>query len=294
MSRTHLSLAQIEAFCALAQYKSFKDAAQYLDIAQPTLVNRIASIEESYNAKLFLRQRGNNRLTDLGLALLPRFRSCLNSLREAEFLLLAHSKVETGEIHIAAVSPYRVSLLIKHFNSLYPNIRVKVSFAASELVGQMITRGEVDAGFYVPEGNTPGQQAFFFYEYELIAILPADHPLAQRERLHLRDFENQSVIRREPGSLTRQLFEQAVAREGVSVNVVYELGSRESIREAVAQGLGISVVADDEHVPHDNIVTRRIVGEGLTARSSLVVRNDRVSAPLTQALIGVVRQPLES
>ena len=258
-----------------------------------TLVNRIASIEESYNAKLFLRQRSNNRLTDLGLALLPKFRSCLNSLREAEFLLLAHSKVETGEIHIAAVSPYRVSLLIKHFNSLYPNIRVKVSFAASELVGQMIARGEVDAGFYVPEGNTPGQQAFFFYEYELIAILPAGHPLAQRERLYLRDFENQSVIRREPGSLTRQLFEQAVAREGVSVNVVYELGSRESIREAVAQGLGISVVADDEHVPHDNIVTRRIVGEGLTARSSLVVRNDRVSAPLTQALIGVVRQPLE-
>lgn len=293
MSKSNLSLAQVEAFCALAQYKSFKDAAQYLDIAQPTLVNRIASLEENYNAKLFLRQRGNNRLTDLGLALRPRFRSCLNSLREAEFLLLAHSKVETGEIHIAAVSPYRVSLLIKHFNALYPNIRVKVSFAASEQVGQMITRGEVDAGFYVLEGNLPGQQAFFFYEYELIAILPADHPLALRERLHLRDFENQNLIRREPGSLTRQLFEQALAREGVGVNVVYELGSRESIREAVAQGLGISVVADDEHVPHDNIVTRRIVGEGLTARSSLVVRNDRVSAPLTQALIGVARQPLE-
>jgi len=294
MSKSNLSLAQIEAFCALAQYKSFRDAARYLDIAQPTLVNRIASIEESYNAKLFLRQRSNNRLTDLGLALLPKFRSCLNSLREAEFILLAHSKVETGEIHIAAVSPYRVSLLIRQFNALYPNIRIRVSFAASELVGQMITRGEVDAGFYVPEGNTPGQQAFFFYEYELVAILPADHLLAQRERLYIQDFENQNVIRREPGSLTRQLFERAIEREAVNINVVYELGSRESIREAVAQGLGISVVADDEHVPHDNIIAKRIVGEGLTARSSLVVRNDRVSTPLTQALIGVVKQPLES
>jgi len=292
MFSSNLSLPQIEAFCALAQHKSFKDAAQSLGIAQSTLVNRIASIEQAYGAQLFMRQRANNRLTDLGLALLPKFRVSLNSLREAEFILAAHSKVETGDIHLAAVSPYRVSQLIKRFHLQHPNIRVKVSFAASQRVQQLIHQGEVDAGFYVPQGNTPGQQAFFFYEYELIAILPLSHSLATRARLGLRDFENENVIRRETGSLTREMFDRALAKAGVSVNVVYELGSRESIREAVAQGLGISVVAHDEHVPHDNIVTKRIVGEGLTARSSLVVRNDRVGAPLTQALISVVRQSM--
>lgn len=292
MFTSQLSVSQVEAFCALAQYKSFKQAAESLGLAPSTLVNRIASIEETYSAQLFLRQRDNNRLTDLGLALLPKFRSCLNSLREAEFILAAHSKVETGEIHLAAVSPYRVSQLIKRFHSQYPNIRVKVSFAASQKVEQLIQQGEVDAGFYVPQGSTPGQQSFFFYEYQLIAIVPTTHALARRERLSLHDFENQSFIRREAGSLTRQVFEQALSRVGVNVNVVYELGSRESIREAVAQGLGISVVADDEHVPHERIVTKYIVGEGLTARSSLVVRNDRIAAPLTQALISVVQQSL--
>lgn len=288
MPGTKINLSQMEAFCALAKYRSFKEASAKLDISQPSLVNKISHLEEFYSAKLFIRRRENNRLTSLGFSLLPLFKSAINAVREAEYLMYSHSQMQAGEIQIAAVSPYKVSKILKVFNSYYPNIKVKASFSSSENIQRLLEQGEVDAAFYVQSTKRPGQQAFRCYEYSLVAILPADHPLAEKAELEIADFHLQDFVSREEGSLTRSLFEDALNEQGVAVNTLYELGSRESIREAVGQGLGISVVAEDEHVPHPNIAVRPIRSDRLTTASSLVVLNERVSTPLTQALIEVV------
>lgn len=288
MPGTKISLSQMEAFCAVAKYRSFKEAALTLEISQPSLVNKIAQLEECYGAKLLVRRRENNRLTSIGAALLPLFQSALNSVRESEHLMYSHSKMQSGEIRIAAVSPYKVSRILKVFNSRYPNIRVKASFSSSENIQRLLELGEVDAAFYVQAEKRPGQQAFRCYEYSLVAILPREHPLASKSALEIGDFHQQAFISREEGSLTRSLFEEALREQGVVVDTRYELGSRESIREAVGQGLGISVVAEDEHVPHPNIVVRPIRSDRLSIVSSLVVLNERVSTPLTQSLIQVV------
>lgn len=288
MPGTKISISLMEAFCALAKYRSFKLAATKLEISQPTLVNKISHLEEIYSAKLFIRQRENNRLTSLGDALLPMFKSALNTVREAEHLMYSHSEMQVGEIHIAAVSPYKVSKILKVFNNRYPNIKVKASFSSSENIQRLLELGEVDAAFYVQSEKRAGQQAFPCYEYSLVAILPADHPLADKPVLEVGDFHQQKFICREDGSLTRSRFEDVLREQGVSVNALFELGSRESVREAVAQKLGISVVAEDEHVPHPEIVVRPIRSDKLTIASNLVVLNERVSTPLTQSLIEVV------
>lgn len=288
MPVSKISLSQIDAFCALAKYQSFKAAAEKLCTSQPSLVNKISQLEEFYNAKLFIRRRENNRLTGLGDALLPLFQSALNAVREAEHLMFSHSQMLTGEIRIAAVSPYKVSKILKAFNERYPNIKVKASFSSSENIERLLELGEVDAAFYVQDQKKSGRQAFRCYEYRLVAILPADHPLTAKSELEIADFHQQTFISREEGSLTRSLFQEALQERGVEVNVLYELGSREAIREAVGQGLGISVVAEDEHVSHSGIAVRPIKSERVSIVSHLVVLNERVSTPLTRSLIEVV------
>lgn len=288
MNKKTISLSQMRSFCALAKYRSFKIASEKLQISQPSLVNQIATIETSFNTKLFIRQRGNNRLTDVGLELLPSFQAALNHLKDAEYTLLARSSMQAGEITLAAVSPYRVSLLIKEFNHLYPNIKIKVSFSSSENVQRLLSMGEVDAGFLVQDKSIEGQQAFFFYTYKLVAMVPASHPLASKPYISVKDFDGLSYLSREEGSLTRSLFEKALRNNKIVPNRLYELGSRESIREAVAQGLGVSVVANYEHVPHDNIRLIEFSDIELQAKSSLVVPNERIATPLIKALIDVV------
>ncbi|GAB1071161.1 MAG: LysR family transcriptional regulator [Shewanella algae] len=290
MPKPQISLAQIRAFCALAQQRSFKEAAEHLQVSQPSIINQIASLEEAYGAKLFLRQRENNRLTQLGVALLPSFRAILSQLKEAEFILLSHSISQTGELHIAAVNPVRLSAIVREFRLIYPNIKVNITFAASNKVLQLLETEAVDAGFFVLPQSQPGLQAFHYYRYKLMAILPRDHRLCRKDTLSIEDFANEELLIREPGSLTRKLFLGALQNAGIAPQLAYELGSRESVREAVAQGLGISVVAEDEHTPHEQIVTKRIVSDQLKASSSLVVHNKQLNSPMIKTLIALVAQ----
>jgi DNA-binding transcriptional LysR family regulator len=288
--KSQLSLPQIRAFCALAQHRSFKAAADSLGVSQPTIVSQIAGIEEAYGTKLFQRQRENNRLTDIGIALLAPLRAVLDQVRQAEFILLSHSTAQTGELNVVAVNPVRTSNLIREFRILCPNIRVNVSFVASDKAQSLIDREAVDVGFFVQSEGRPGQQAFHFYSYELMAIVPAEHRLAHKPTLSIEDFAGEELVIREPGSLTRKMFLAALENAGIKSRIAYELGSRESVREAVAQGLGVSVVAEDEHTPHERIVTRKIIGANLRADSSLVVLNKHLGSPQVKTLIELIRR----
>ena len=75
-----------------------------------------------------------------------------------------------------------------------------------------------------------------------------DHPLAGRTGLRLRDLEGHEFVMREIGSTTRKVFEQRMARAQVPVRFGVEIGSREALREAVAEGLGLGVVAEPAYV----------------------------------------------
>src|SRR3989344_5194927 len=69
--------------------------------------------------------------------------------------------------------------------------------------------------------------------------------------------KNQYVGRfviREEGSTTRGVFEQELKERGVEVQVALEMGSRESVREAVAEGLGLGVVAETAYRPDPRLV----------------------------------------
>lgn len=288
-----ITLQHIRAFLALVEHRSFRDAAATLDVSQPAAIGQIGALEEICGVRLFQRQRENNRLTDVGVALLPSFRAVLSHLREAEFILMTHSASQTGELNVAAVNPVRVSNIMRELRVIYPNIRVNVIFAASDRVQNLVDNERVDAAFFVQRQKQPGQQAFHFYRYELMALLPLGHALTRRDALVMADFVGHDVVVREQGSLTRKLFLDALANAGLVPRIAYELGSRESVREAVAQGLGISVVAEDEHVPHECIVTRRIVSDDLKANSSLVVPNKQLGSPLIRTLIELVKQHVQ-
>jgi DNA-binding transcriptional LysR family regulator len=86
-------------------------------------------------------------------------------------------------------------------------------------------------------------------------MVPKAHPLAQRSSLKLRDLEAQPFIMREVGSTTRNVLEKALAQKGVRVNIVIEIGSRESIREAVAAGIGLGSVSEVAFIPDTRIVS---------------------------------------
>jgi DNA-binding transcriptional LysR family regulator len=126
---------------------------------------------------------------------------------------------------------------------------------------------------------------------ELVAIVARRHPLARRRTLAGTALVGQPYIAREEGSSTRAVAERSLADLCVTLRPVMELGSTEAVREAVAAGLGVSVVSRHAVRTRDpRVVAIRLQGRQWV-RDLLVIR--RQGAPLSPAA-GQLRELLLS
>ena len=74
-----MNFQQLKYAKALAENKTFVEAANQCGVTQPTLSNGIAQLEEELGMKLFARTTRSVRLTDVGAQILPAIVDVLNS-----------------------------------------------------------------------------------------------------------------------------------------------------------------------------------------------------------------------
>lgn len=119
----------------------------------------------------------------------------------------------------------------------------------------------------------------------LVVLAPRAHALAGRGRVSLEDLHGQEFVLREPGSGTRAVFEAGLAAAGVQVRCAVVMGSREGVKEAVAQGLGLGVVAATAWVPDDRVVALALHPDDLATHVHVVCLKDRLQASLIQRFL---------
>ena len=80
----------------------------------------------------------------------------------------------------------------------------------------------------------------------LVVFVNKSHAWADRRSIRIQELAEERIVLREPGSTTRAIFEAAMKKAHVPLNDTLEISGREGVREAVAAGLGIGVVSENE------------------------------------------------
>ena len=80
-------------------------------------------------------------------------------------------------------------------------------------------------------------------EHPQVIIAPPDHPLAKQRFISPREIAKQTILMREVGSGTRLLAERFLAQPGIEPRIGMEIGSNETIKQAVMPGLGIAFIS---------------------------------------------------
>lgn len=243
--------SQLRAFHAVATQGSFTKAAKALHVTQPTLSDHVRALEKRYGVKLFKRQGRGVALTSLGRALLEITRRQRALESEAEQLLSTARGMLTGQLRIAADSPYLVVPLLGNFSHMHPGVKLSMTFGSTEKVLRDLYTLRADIGV-LSENTQDDRLDYFTYRKDrLVVFVPQQHTWSKRRSVRLEEFKNERLILREPGSITRSIFEQALLQKGIEANIVMDADSREGVREAVAVGLGIGVVFESE-LGHDS------------------------------------------
>jgi len=284
------SSAELRAFDATVRSGSMSAAAKLLGIRQPTVSAHVASLERQFGVDLFVPCGRGLRPTDTALRLAEITRRIYRAEEDAALMLASVRSQYEGAIRICAIGPFNVVPIIARFRSLLPNIRIAVSVGDSRDVIERITAHRDDVGLLLREVRRPGVHCIPYRRQPLVVFAPAAHPLAGRRHLHLRDLQGCEFVLREVGSQTRTVFEAGLAQAGVLIRCAVEMGSRESVREAVAQGLGLGVVAQSAFVPDARVVALPIVDMRMATHVHVICLEERRGDALVGRFLRVAEE----
>ena len=285
-----MNYAHLRAFHAVASYGSFTRAAAAYHITQPTLSAQLKALEQHYGVRLLERQNRKVQLTDLGSALFKMTQRLFSIEAEIERLLGDAHNLQSGYLRIGADAPYHVMPLIAAFNRLYPNIQFNIEFGNSQRILKSLLEQQSDIAI-LPNIKTDKRLHTVALRPDKLVILVAHgHAWSTRRSIHLQELASQRLILRERGSTTRAIIEQALARHKITINDIHtlEIGSREGVREAAVQGLGVGIIAANELGHDERLHTLNVRDAKLNNLECVACLQSRYSETVIQAFFALL------
>jgi aminoethylphosphonate catabolism LysR family transcriptional regulator len=282
--------AELKAFDAAAKTGSMSEAGKLLGLRQPTISAHIGSLELCFGVELFYRRGRGVELTEFGAQLYEVTHRIYRAEEKATQLLMSARCQYQGHLRICSVGPYNVTPMIKVFRKAFPSVRVSVTMGDSRnIIGRILQYAD-DVGVLLHSIDDSRMHCIPFRRQRLIFFAARGHPLAGKPNLTVADLEGQEFVMREDGSQTRAVFEAGLLEAGVKVRASVEMGSREGVREAVAQGLGLGVVSDSAFTEDHRVIALPIAGLNLHNHVHVVCLKERLAAPLIDSFFKIVQR----
>ena len=239
------TLRQLRIFEAAARHLHFGRAAAELHLSQPAVSIQLKQLETDVQLPLFEQMGRRMHLTRAGIELAGHARAILARLREADDAIDGLKGVSAGELHIACTTTavYFVPRLLAAFRRDRPKLRVRLSVKNRELVVRDLVDNTVD--LVVMGAAPPGLDtvSVAFANNPLAVVASRDHPLAHKRRVRLEQLAEDTFLIREPGSGTRSAMERAFSAHKFRPRETVEMGSNETIKQAVMVGMGVSFLS---------------------------------------------------
>ncbi|SMH29650.1 LysR substrate-binding domain-containing protein [Mesorhizobium australicum] len=260
-----IRLEWLRAFRAIMQAGTVTSAANIVLRTQPQISRMIAGLEASLGFQLFTREGRRLIPTEDGLRFYEHIEPLLMNFEGLKGIA-EDIKGRRGKPLIIAAEPFLLHSLVPTAVETMRG-RADVKFAIDICVrelGLWMSRSNVDLAVVALPFTQSDMERIAFAEAELVASLPAGHPLAEREIVDITDLAAEPFIALRPSTLLRSQIDLALMRSGGVFRPVVETGSGVTACSLVARGLGVSI--------SDPVVARSFANEGVVVR--------RLSTPL--------------
>lgn len=290
-----MELRHLRYFCVLAQELHFGNAARKLNIAQPPLSQQIQALEKEMGVRLFDRQTRKVVLTEAGKKFFVDVQSILASVSQAlEDAKLVQSG-QLGTLDIGFVTSAANSFLpglVRSYRQSQPRVRIDLHEAAQEPQLKRLREGTLDiACIYGPLQESRLDSLTVAYD-DLYVVLPAEHPLAKKDRVNVGDLRDQPMLLF-PRELGASFYDQIISMftsHGFSPRIVQEITGFNAQLSQVGSGLGLTIYPGSiQALQKPGITYRPIVGGRKKVQMILAWRSAENNAAVN-SFVAMARQ----
>lgn len=216
--RNDLSLRLLEVFGTLMQHQTTVAAAQELGISQSSVSTAIKQLERQLGFALFERCKTRMVPTDDARSLYHEIEPLFAQLRSVESRVRDLRGGSVGKLRIMATPPLGHSVVPGAFLSFLkerPGVTVQYDVRRMENVIDAVAIGAADIGLCLGLEDHPGVTVQRLRTDRMVALMPADHPLAALSVIGPRDVGSTGLIGLDPASRLGQLLKNAFESAGV-------------------------------------------------------------------------------
>ncbi|MGI8484759.1 MAG: LysR family transcriptional regulator [Thermomicrobiales bacterium] len=295
-----INLNRLRLFLAVVEHGGVRKAAEAISISQPAVSQSIQALEAELGLDLLERLGRKVRPTEAGMLLAEHGRRIFAEVQEARRALDDLKGIARGHLFLGASTTIGIYVLpdaLGLFHQRYPEIALSLNVANTQDILEQLLEARLDIAFVEGPVAQPGLTSVPFLEDELVLIVAPGHALMQHAPVSREDLAATPFLMRESGSGTREVVEQALAGWEIVPNVMMELGHTEAIKNAVAAGLGVSILP--RMTVARDVVDGRLailpIAVGRILRNLLAVqRSPGFLAPATRAFLEQLQPSLPS
>lgn len=262
------SLKSLMIFKTLYESDSATRAAKALGLTQSGVSRSLAQLEENIGMPLFMRHK--NRLMKLPEAdeLYQEIMQLLGNLDEMKHTIVALREFGVSRMRLASAPALGFAFIpeaIAQILRINPKYSIYFDIMPTPDVVRAIETGNFDAGFVTLPINSEHLLVDELFEVEAVCLVPATHPLAQAETVHINDFKHQHLVIPNQPNLAADQVLKLISEHKIRISGKTEANIA-AICSLVAHGVGLSLI------------------NPITAYDTVAVQRDIVVKPFQPAL----------
>lgn len=255
-AKQKVKLSQMHRFVCLADELHFGRAATKAGVAQPPFSLSIKQLERALGVVLVNRTHHSVSLTPAGEAFAREARSALRQVEISEKAAQRAAAGEVSELRIGFTEPALFRILpaiLRGLREAGIDARLPLSEHTSPEVVERLQQNKLDLGIFLPRMmSTDGLETRIVESVPLVACLSAESPLAQLDRLRLRDLQHESFIMYPPNVQPgiHETILAACLKAGFTPRIERQSLRAMTMLNLVIAGLGVAFVPETAKYSH--------------------------------------------
>jgi DNA-binding transcriptional LysR family regulator len=189
-----IDLKQLRHAVAAADYGSFRQAAEALNIKQSTLSRSILQLEHATSIRLFERSPGGVVVSQLGGDFIRMARTVLEQINEFDLFKAVPSRSEILRIGFCtslSAGGLRTNLL--EFHSRFPEFRLEMLERRRSRLAMRLQNGTLD--IIIAPGKLPLEcERIALWSERVLIALPDNHRLSSRDIVYWTDLRSETLL----------------------------------------------------------------------------------------------------
>jgi DNA-binding transcriptional LysR family regulator len=244
-----IELKHIRYAVAAADHRSFRRAAEALNLKQSNLSRGILQMECRLGVKLFERSKSGVCPTNAGTAFLRSARHVMNDIETMVRNAKASARGEVGAIRIGIFWPVVCGFLadlLQEYTSTNPDVRPELVEAPGSNLILSLKRHDLDVAFLAGDVAADGCDVAHLWNEQIFVALPRDDVRTRKRSLSWRDLRDCHFIVSEadPGPRIHDYLVKHLANIGHGPSIEHQCVGRDNLMHLVAIGRGLTLTSE--------------------------------------------------